>query len=369
MADTLFGVPLKLVSLVTLTVQNSSLILVMHYSRIMTDAKGRYFTSTAVLLNEVVKLIISFCVASHQQGMRSAVREAKMADLWKMSIPAIIYTLQNSLQYLAVSNLDAATFQVTYQLKILTTAFFAVTMLHRRLSGAQWLCLVFLTVGIALVQMPAETFDNLIWGSSAEEIKDQPKKTRAVEEAKDMNPSVGLIAVLIACALSGLAGIYFEKVLKGTKQVSIWVRNMQLAVFSIIPALFIGVLAVDGEEIRQQGFFHGYNGVVWLTILLQAGGGIIVSVCVKYADNLAKNFATSISILLSFLASVYFFDYTVTVNYVVGASIVVAVTYAYSVVSERPSPPSKEYVELESQSNNSSGSTVVAEERDEDKRY
>lgn len=38
---------------------------------------------------------------------------------------------------------------------------------------------------------------------------------------------VGVMAVLIACISSGFAGVYFEKILKETKQ-SIWVRNIQL---------------------------------------------------------------------------------------------------------------------------------------------
>lgn len=39
----------------------------------------------------------------------------KPVELVKLAIPAGIYTLQNNLLYVALSNLDAATYQVTYK--------------------------------------------------------------------------------------------------------------------------------------------------------------------------------------------------------------------------------------------------------------
>jgi UDP-sugar transporter A1/2/3 len=37
-----------------------------------------------------------------------------------------------------------------------------------------------------------------------------------------------------------------------------------------------------------------------------------VALVIKYADNIAKNFATSVSIILSFLASVSLFDFEIS---------------------------------------------------------
>jgi UDP-sugar transporter A1/2/3 len=78
--------------------------------------------------------------------------------------------------------------------------------------------------------------------------------------------------------------------------------------------LIIGVIFKDGEEIAKNGFFDGYNSVVWTAIVFQAFGGVLVAMCINYADNIAKNFATSISIIISFLFSVWFFDFQVTLN-------------------------------------------------------
>ena len=55
----------------------------------------------------------------------------KPKDQLKMAVPACLYVVQNNLNYIAVSNLDGPTFQLLYQLKILTTALFSVFMLKR----------------------------------------------------------------------------------------------------------------------------------------------------------------------------------------------------------------------------------------------
>lgn len=43
--------------------------------------------------------------------------------------------------------------QVTYQLKILTTALFSVLMLRKSLSRVQWFSLLLLFTGVAIVQV------------------------------------------------------------------------------------------------------------------------------------------------------------------------------------------------------------------------
>jgi UDP-sugar transporter A1/2/3 len=127
-----------------------------------------------------------------------------------------------------------------------------------------------------------------------------------------MNYSIGLSSVLAAAVISGLTGVYFEKVLKESKtHVSVWTRNVQLSFYSLFSALFFGVIMKDGEEIAKEGFFVGYNSVVWTAIVFQAFGGVLVAMCINYADNIAKNFATSVSIVLSILFSVWFFDFPV----------------------------------------------------------
>lgn len=48
---------------------------------------------------------------------------------------------------------------------------------------------------------------------------------------------------------------------------------------------------------------HRYNFTVWMSVLLNSLGGLIVAMVVKYADNVIKGFATSTSVVLTSLVS------------------------------------------------------------------
>ena len=138
-----------------------------------------------------------------------------------------------------------------------------------------------------------------------------------------------------ACCLSGLAGVYFEKILKkpssvggAPPQVSIWVRNIQLAFFGVMIA-GLTILGKDGSTVMEKGFFHGYNSVTFWVIFCQATGGLIVAMVVKYADNVLKGFATSIAIILSSIASLFLFDFQISLPFLMGSAAVMYATFLY----------------------------------------
>ncbi|KAK4215722.1 hypothetical protein QBC37DRAFT_280921 [Rhypophila decipiens] len=334
--------------LIMLVVQNSVLVMVMHYSRNNSSAGSSepiYLASTAVLLVEVIKLFLSLLLAARDISLahpRSNAPElaAKLyqsvfsADSWKLIVPAALYTLQNSLVYVAISNLDAITFQVTYQIKILTTVLFSIILLGRRISWRQWLALVLLTSGVAMVQVSG-SLDLEDWKERLTSLLQGGGVPSALTTA-GFSRFKGLLAVLAASLTSGLTCVYFEKLVKDSlSSVSLWTRNVQLSFFSLFPALLIGVLWQDGAAICRDGFFAGYGPIVWLTIALQAVGGLIVALCITYADNVAKNFAASFSIVVSYAASAIIFKTPLMLHSTGGAAIVLLAIYLFN---SRPSP-------------------------------
>ena len=53
----------------------------------------------------------------------------KPMESLKLLIPSLLYVVQNNLLFVAVSNLDPGTYQITSQLKTLVTALFSATIL------------------------------------------------------------------------------------------------------------------------------------------------------------------------------------------------------------------------------------------------
>ncbi|CAM9836136.1 unnamed protein product [Discosporangium mesarthrocarpum] len=312
---------IRAVVLVTLVVQNSALALFMRYSRSAASKHGdegpMYASTTAVVVAETVKMVSSLLLQYQADGSLKKLASTLTKDMLdepldtlKMAVPACLYVLQNNLAYLAVSNLDGPTYQLLYQLKILTTAVFSVAMLNRVLAPVQWVSLLMLAVGVAMVQ---------ISGSKEHESGGDGGEHKMLR---------GFLAVLLACCTSGFAGVYFEKVLKGST-ISLWVRNMQLAGYGMALGIW-AVYMYDWDQVSAKGFLFGYNFSVWMAVMLNSLGGLIVAMVVKYADNLIKGFATSISIVMTCVISVFLFNFEISAMFVVGAFLVLYATFLYS---------------------------------------
>ncbi|KAK7136248.1 hypothetical protein R3I94_014786 [Phoxinus phoxinus] len=325
---------LKYISLAILVIQNASLILSIRYVRTLPG--DRFFPTSAVVLAEVLKVFTCLVIIIIQKRGNVKIFVwllydsifIQYSDTLKLAVPSLIYTLQNNLQYVAISNLPAATFQVTYQLKILTTALFSVLMLRKSLSKVQWVSLVLLFAGVAIVQVDQES-----------------GKQKEALTGTNQNYFKGLVSVIVSCLSSGFAGVYFEKILKGSSA-SVWMRNIQLGIFGILLGL-LGMWWNDGAAIAEKGFLFGYTPLVWGVIFNQAFGGLLVAVVVKYADNILKGFATSFSIIVSTITSVYLFGFHVDLIFTMGAGLVIGAVYMYSLPkpnastsSTSPSSPS-----------------------------
>ena len=248
---------LKYWALVLLVLQNSILVILIRYSRTnQTSSGSMYIASSAVFVAEIVKFVSCLVIVLFQSGsfhnFYLTIHDdifCKLYDTIKVSLPSLLYVFQNNLLYYALSNLEASMYQVAYQIKILTTAFFSVLLLNKSLTAMQWLSLVVLATGVSYTQLSAS-------GS-----------TQISQTKGDLYG--GFVAIVLAACTSGFAGIYFEKILKNSLT-TIWIRNIQMGLVAIpLSFLYIYSNPDDFNRIATEGIFSGYNYIVVLIILLQ----------------------------------------------------------------------------------------------------
>ena len=334
---------LKWASLVIFTLQNAAFVLLMRASKVRVthththrdtgtrahaysffilspQVYGSNYNSTvAVLVTEVLKLPLTVALLCYEKCSVTAAggqlwKDIAMQpmDTLKISIPALLYTVQNNALFVAVGHLEAAVFQVTYQLKTLTTAVLTVTMLGRKVQLHQWFALLLLSAGAAMVQEPKKASPRVNADGSS--------------SASDL--IIGITATIVACVCSSVASVYLEKILTESKP-SIWVRNAQLCIFTI-PIAFIGTRMVEDKYIKEDGTpLHGFTPVVWAAIFTNAAGGMLVATVMKFAGNILRNFAQACAIIVGGLGSWWLFGFQITTPFVIGVGLVILSIFIY----------------------------------------
>eukprot|EP01031_Cornospumella_fuschlensis_P045013 gene45013-55066_t len=134
------------------------LLIVLHVATLSQSRSEHFLASTVVVCTELIKLILSLSLSFYFDGrldsktfldclVKAFVDDG--LDVLKLSLPAILYTIQNNLQYIIES---APLFLVLYQSKIVTTAAFFTLMLSRRLSIKEWCAILTLAIGVSIVE-------------------------------------------------------------------------------------------------------------------------------------------------------------------------------------------------------------------------
>lgn len=94
-------------------------------------------------------------------------------------------------------------------------------------------------------------------------------------------------------------------------------------------SLFTRTTAATAAATSQPIF--AYFGLwAWSVVLCQVMGGLVTALVIKYSNNIAKGFATSLAIILSFAAGVALFDFRVTPAFLLGTGLVIGSTYLYN---------------------------------------
>eukprot|EP00808_Paulinella_micropora_P028374 g52000.t1 len=314
----MFG--LSLLILVVLCLQNAGFTLLRRYSQGVLKEDINY--SSVLMAGEVIKLVASAIATGwFGQSEPSDIQKMKgLSKLWyltlnskKMIVLVAIYGLMNLLSFISIKRINATEFTIAAQTKILTTAVFFVVLLGRPLSNTKWRALVLLICGVILVSDPDKPVEQKT-GSTGDRI-------------------IGFAAVFAETTLSGFASVYFEKVIKSSEEkLTIWDRNFQLALFSVIFYVASYVVECYNANIDPDPaelFAHWSMITVWLSVL-SAIGGILVALTFKYANAILKTLAVSVAVILTTVGGWFFLDSHINNTIAVGAAVTVCAILDYN---------------------------------------
>jgi UDP-sugar transporter A1/2/3 len=326
--------------LVALVVIENSNVLLTRFTRSGGNPQDYFGIGDMMLITEISKVVLAMILELWET-------KGNLQHTWvhldftsvethKVGIPAFLYFVQNSLFYVALSNLSSPVFQVLYQLKLLTTAVISVWLLKRKYMSIQWISLCTLTFGAILAVLARDT--------------------DATPVESKQNSVIGFLAVLVACFCSAFAGVSFEKLLKKdppssigelkvTKSPSLWMRNVQLGLYSVFfgTIQFMYSTLFQSTTTVQKPFLANFTIYVWVLVLLRASCGILVAVIIKNMDNVIKSIASSISVLAGCIMSEILFGTVLQGSFWFGAIVVVASSYVFS----RPPKDVNLYTRLE----------------------
>jgi len=284
---------------------------------ISTEGLKLLLSVTAIMLEQQCNLSSCMKAINEQSGLH---------DMYKLLVPAVLFTVQYVCLQRSAAHLPAALFQVLYQAKTLVIAGCSVMLLNKTVLRGQWLAICLLVVGLVMVQSSDPT----------------EQKQSLMDNALEQNIASGLAYLLTACLCSGFGSVYFEHLLKITsmkkpgKTCSTWAKNFHLSALSV---------AIDGCALSvsrwhsgttQVPLLQGFSSSVWIMVVNNAIGGMIVTLVVKYADNIQRGFATSLATVFATVGAVFLFGFVIRAQFCLGAGVVLGSSMLYSGVLKLP---------------------------------
>mmetsp|Transcript_7242 Transcript_7242/g.27639 ORF Transcript_7242/g.27639 Transcript_7242/m.27639 type:complete len:290 (-) Transcript_7242:55-924(-) len=199
------------------------------------------------------------------------------------AVPAVLYSLQNVLTQSGFRYLDALTYNLLNQCKILFTAVCLFFLMGKKQSLVQLLALLMLGTAAFLLN------------------RNQAVPEDADELAREEWLQKGFFPVLAATVISGINTAFTQMVL--TEKRNSYLFSMELAIIGIGVLLAKMFSTEEGQKILSTGEYErlteGMDGWIMVPVGLQAAGGIIVGLVVKYAGGVRKGFGLVIGILLT----------------------------------------------------------------------
>ena len=306
------------------------------------DGAIKYSATTPVLCSELMKFTLCaiLLAVSLSRGSRDEAialwRSLSLRSFAAFAVPSALYAVDNNLVYLILARIDAATFAVLWNVKIIEVAILFRVVLGQRLPRVRWAAALLLFLGVVASQSERVDFNlgNYKHGHAVASVAAPPGTSTGATFL------IGILLLFGATTLSALAGIFTELVFKrgSPSGAHFFVQQLQFTAWAVVVngALLIvrTVLSATATATATPQLFDNFNRWVWLSIVVNSLQGLVTALLLKYADNMANVFVQAGAMIFTAAASTLFFGHTTTLAFAVGIAVCCVAIYLYNVPLE-----------------------------------
>ena len=212
-----------------------------------------------VLLAETLKFVFSVTILIFNGQFLSEFSSMTWRETLPYTIPAFCFSIDNVCQFVALQLVDAPTFSLVQQIKILITAFLWRSFFDTKFTQAQLSALLFLFLGV--VSSKSYLFSCT---SPANETS-----TSMLHQHFHNNRDffVGTALIVFVSFLSSLADVYSELIFKRKMSQTIHAQNAKLYFFGIV---FNALLLLVSTQQQPQQQLHNDQSIKHVHVHQQA---------------------------------------------------------------------------------------------------
>jgi len=299
-----------------------------------------YNSASAMMFIEFGKILCCMFVENFQgDAYRLEKGEARRTTTFKgflvYAVPGFLYAIENNLKIPATVYLHPHVFALFNNSKVIFAAIAMVALLGKRFSVLQWTSMALLGVSLCVAKVHMLL-----------PVPPCAGEGKAVESAEEVGSGffvVGIVMVLAASMISGLAGVSNELLLKKRDaDVGLWRKNIWTyqwgVIFNIVGLVgstLFGSGSASGKDVSESpglvsSIFRGFDFWVWAMVFCTALLGISVSMIMKYFDNVVKCFGGSLILYSTTAASMLFFGSKVDAGFILGLMVYSVSSYFYA---------------------------------------
>ncbi|KAH8955592.1 hypothetical protein BDL97_08G147600 [Sphagnum fallax] len=264
------------------------------------DGKFLFSPVSVNFLTEIVKVFFAICMLLWQAQRQHPGEKSLLSPVvilqaarknYLLAVPACLYAVNNYLKFV---------------MQVLVIALLLKIVMKRRFSVMQWEALTLLLIGISVNQLHTTPEGTTVFGVPLQ--------------------MVAYIYTLIFVTVPSMASVFNEYALKSQFDTSVHLQNLFLygygALFNFLAILCTAIYQGAGAGGNGFNILEGHSKATMCLIFNNAAQGILSSFFFKYADTILKKYSSTVATIFTGLASAALFGHTLTINFVLGVTIV-----------------------------------------------